>query len=272
MKFFQTSRYKLFGGANEKTPVLLPPQKPRELNPWEKVAPSDSGQLSPEAMRETYADYFLYLIHELLGFYNRIGLANFTDTITPDTIVKIQGPWEPFYNDRIVYKNGSIYMVGYYEVHISTFTPEQDKIVRTALLNFVRQYNPGQEYDRTYKIDSRYDYLNRVVGPDDKDAPKMVDLFMRYMNAWRQQTPLSKPELCDGCNRRCHLGQNKYIRNIVFEDFIRVETIPTINYYLADKFYDQTGTLVSADKGVWPTQYLTAREIAKRCPSYEKQR
>ena len=272
MKFFQTLRYKLFGGANEKTPVLLPPQKPCQLNPWEKVAPSDSEQLSPDAMRETYADYFLYLMHELLGFDNRIGLANFTDKITPDTIVKIQGPWNPYYDDRIVYKNGSIYMAGVYEVHISTFTPEQDKIIRTALLNFVRQYNPGQKYDRTYNIDSFYGSLNRFLGRDDKDAQKMVDLFMRYMNAWRQQTPLSKPELCDGCNRRCYLGQNKYIRNIVFEDFIRVETIPTINYYLADKFYDQTGALVSADKGVWPTQYLTAREIARRCPSYEKQR
>ena len=59
---------------------------------------------------------------------------------------------------------------------------------------------------------------------------------------------------------------------MVSEDFIRGETIPTINYYLADKFYDKTGALVSADKGVWPTQYLTAREIAKQCPSYEKQR
>lgn len=272
MKFFQTLRYKLFGGANEKTPVLLPPQKPCQLNPWEKVAPSDSGQLSPDAMRETYADYFLYTMHELLGFYNRIGLANFTDKITPDTIVKIPGPWYHYYYDKIVYKNGSIYMVGDYEVHISTFTPEQDKIVQTALLNFVRQYNPGQKYDRTYNIDSYYGCLNHVLDRDDKDAQKMVELFMRYMNAWRKQTPLPKPELCDGCNRRCYLGQNKYIRNMVSEDFIRGETIPTINYYLADKFYDQTGALVSADKGVWPTQYLTAREIAKRCPSYEKQR
>ena len=283
MNFLQTLRHKLFGGRNGAIS-----QVPREQNPWEKVAASDSGQLSPAAMRETYADYFLYMMYEKLGARSGIGLANFTDAITADTIVEFDVPWLSLTNDKITYNNGSMYLCGdynvfadykhepgyylpgHYIVRMTTFGAEQDKLVRQAIMHFIRRVNTQD----IYPTGGTYRFRN-VLTPTDKlprGVEKRINEFMSARNRWWKDTPLGEPKLCDGCSRQCQLGKNVYERNMADDEFIRTDYVPTINYCLADKFHDKSGNLVSADKGVWPTQYLTAREIAKRCPSYEKQR
>ena len=264
MKFFQTLRYKLFGGANTKQ------TRPRELNPWEQFRCYDSGQLSPAAMRETYADFFLYAMYEKLDLPS--SHVNFSDTIMTGISIEFEAPWhEPL--DTIIYKQGAIYVQCLLvDVCIATLPIEQDRLVRKAIAHFIHRcksydlHEPhiGWLYHRPFNIKDELPIAQQ----------RLITSFTEYVNDWHKHTPLSTPVLCDGCPRCCQLGQNQYTQTIVFEDFCRRDgkTIPTINYCLADKFHDKSGNLVSADKGIWPTQYVTAREIAKRCPLYGKQK
>lgn len=261
MNFLQTLRHRLFGGAKN---------LPQEQNPWEKVAPSVSGQLSPDAMRETYADFFLYAMYEKLDLPS--AHVNFSDTIMTGISIEFEAPWHaPL--DTIIYKQGTIHVQCLLvDVCIATLPLEQDRLVRKAIAHFIHRcksydlHEPhiGWLYHRPFNIKDELPIAQQ----------KLITRFTEYVNDWHKHTPLSTPVLCDGCPRRCQLGQNQYTQTIVFEDFCRRDrkTIPTINYCLADKFYDKSGNLVSADKGVWPTQYVTAREIAKRCPSWGTQK
>ncbi|MBR5153914.1 MAG: hypothetical protein IKW57_03935 [Alphaproteobacteria bacterium] len=261
MKFFQTLRYKLFGGANTKQ------TRPRELNPWEQFRCYDSGQLSPAAMRETHADFFLHAMYEKLA---RQSYVSFTDKMMSGICIEFEVPWHTFHPDTIIYKQGEMYLSCLFNnVCIATFPPEQDKLIRTAILHFIHRC-------KTYDMqEPRINWLLRPMSIQDElpiPAQQLVNRFTEYVNDWHKHTPLSTPVLCDGCSRCCRLGKNVYERNMTDDEFIRTDYVPTINWFLADKFYDQTGTLVSADVGKLGTLYMPASVIAKRCPLYGKQK
>lgn len=208
-----------------------------DIRPLEDITAQDIEKLSPSAMRENNADYFLAQMYRTA---RDIVAYNYRGSITPDTEIHfgwgIKQHFGQEHRNFYIYQKGTIYLCNLYEmlprigIPVAHFTPEQDKVFRHAVQSVVKYHkNP-------YLYDSAHGKMKEFA-PEKLVKPKyrpLLEYFGCSIQNYQEQNPLQSPVRCDGCERRCHMGYQKHPLN-PYDEFNRwYNEYPTINHIFAN--------------------------------------
>lgn len=257
MNFFQTFKYKLLGGKNTKTTVVSMLQSiavPQAKHPWKCVAVQDMDKISPAAMRENNADFFLNALYQngremklwnivpdSVTLYDKF---NWDGRLTPDALV--QFPTDPLgkaLSHYYFYQSGTIYMYDLYDmgvdqvIPIAYLTPEQDAVFRHAIEILAKEYEIpllASPFNKRYLHEISAEEINRRTY-------RMIGYFKRDLEHWQRNNPLQPPVRCDGCKQNCYMGHQKH-QHSIFDGSVETDYFPTINHIFAKDCRDKCAT------------------------------
>lgn len=248
MKILQTLKYKLFDGKNTKTSVVSIPQSiatPQAKWPWECVAVQDMDKISPDAMRENNADFFLNALYQngremrlwniVPDSVNLYDKFNWDGKLTPNALVLF--PTDPLgkvLSHYYLYQNGTIYIHDLYDmgvdqaIPVAYLTPEQDAVFRHAIEELAKEHEIPL---RPSPFNKRQ--LHEISAEEISRRPyRMIGYLQRDLERWQRNNPLQTPVRCDGCEQNCYMGQQKHYHTYA-DGSCEWEKYPTINHVFA---------------------------------------
>lgn len=204
--------------------------------PWQKISAQDINKISPAAMRENNADYFL---HELYRTARKIVVFNYHGSITPDTTISFG--WEirsRFGQDPryfYTYQQNTVYLRNPFEtLPVAHFTPEQDAVFRHAVQTVIEHYKPWALFKCTNP--------NKIKPTTPTQFNHLIQYFGTSLQIYQEQNPLQTPVRCNGCNLHCYMGYQKHPQNPYAPHSIYYDECPTINHILAKDCPDKCDT------------------------------
>lgn len=211
------------------------------MSPWQRISAQDIEKISPTAMRENNADYFL---HELYRTAREIVIYNYHGSITPDTSISFgwgiksrfgqEHRYFYTYQQNTVYLRNTFEMLPLMHLPVAHFTPEQDTVFRHAVESVIEHYKPWNLFKSTS--------INKIKITTPTKFNHLIQYFGTSLQIYQEQNPLQTPVRCNGCNLHCYFGYQKHPQNPYAPHSIYYDECPTINHILAKDCPDKCAT------------------------------